>query len=294
MAAPDSAGTATPVFSSDFADQTRSRLRSLLGPTWERIEREDDPSQRARDRHLLAVLDENAVTFRAEFEAGRMPGHMPDFLALYVIVEILTRTREDPVFREVMPGLADRASFRHDMLNLGLADHIREHTDYTVRLPTRSRSQERIVDIILGADPGMDIETKSSEEFDGLLRHVSGSNAFQGIRNAWRRSYGGANPQLSADRASAILVGGVTVELGSLPTIVRVAGRWLERKGEAHPNCWGILAMTFLTYTRMPVGRNFGDGRPLEFTAHAGVQLAFAKNPYYTGSVQLVLTQPVW
>ena len=220
--------------------------------------------------------------------------HLPDFLALYAVVEIFGRFQDDEIFREVRPGLADRASFRHDMLTLGLANHFRLHTPYQVRLPSRSPTGERTPDLVIGDEPGLDVETKSSDQFDGPRRHVSDSNAFRGIQHAWRRAYGGQNPQLGDSRPSAILIGGVTMELECLTSIARVAHRWLERKGAAHPNCWGILAMTFLTYSRIPVDRAVGDGAPLTVDARAGVHLGAAVNSYYTGPVRLVLSEPEW
>ncbi len=281
-------------FSPEFADEVRDRLRRLLGPTWDRIQHEDDPGRPERDRHMLAVLDQHASEFKREFEAATFPGHMPDFMALFVITEILRRMQEEEVFHEVISGLADRGSFRHDMLTLGLADHLREHTKYPIRLPVRDPTGSRIVDLVVGAGPEMDVETKSSDEFDGPRRHVSDSNAFRGIRNAWRRAFGGETPQLTETRPSAILVGGVTVELACLPSIARVAKRWLERKGADHPNCWGILVLTYLSYSRMPTGRTYGDGKPLTVDARAGIHLDFAMNPSYTGPVQLVFTPAKW
>jgi hypothetical protein len=289
-----SAQSNPPTFTPEFADETRARLRALLGPTWGRIVSEDVPSRPARDRHLLAVLDEKTDAFRADFLAARMPGHLPDFLTLYVIVEVLTRMSRDDVFGEVISGLADRSSFRHDMLTLGLADHLRRLTAYQVSLPPRSPIGERTVDIVLGSNPEMYIETKSSDEFDGPNRHVSSTNAFRGIRNAWRRAYGGVTPQVSPVHPSALLVGGISVELASLPSVARSAEAWLRRRGAQQPNCWGILGMTFLTYSRLPPGRSFGDGGELSFDALAGVHLAYAKNPLYTGPVDIVFTSPAW
>lgn len=286
--------TNPPDFSPEFADEVRNRLRSFLGPTWERIQREDDSGLPERDRHLLAILDQRAGEFKQEFRAAKFPGHMPDFMALFVITEIFQRMQDEEVFPQVIAGLANRGSFRHDMLTFGLADHFREHTEYPVRLPARGSKGARIVDLVVGAGPEMDVETKSSDEFDGPRRHVSDSNAFRGIQRAWRRAFGGETPQLTDARPSAILVGGVTVELASLPSIARVARRWLERKGQDHRNCWGILVLTYLTYSRMPAGRAFGDGKPLTVDARAGVHLAFAKNPHYDGAVDIVFTPPEW
>jgi hypothetical protein len=283
-----------PRFTPELADEIRARLRAILGSTWNRIAAEDDPSRPERHRHLLAVIDEHADRFRGEFASGRFPRHLPDFMALYLVVNVLGRASSDPAFRELLPGLVDRREFRHHMLTLGLADHLRMYTSYMVRLPTRDQSGRRIVDLVVGTGPTLNIEAKSSDEFDGPRRHVSSTNAYRGIRNAWRSAYGGVDPRLPDDSPGAVLVGGVTVEVASLPQTARTARAWLERRGSAHPQCWGILAMTFLTVSRLPPGRRFGDGAPLTANVLASPLLSGTPNPHYRGELQLVLTPPVW
>lgn len=286
-----------PVFSPELAEATRQRLRELLGSTWERIQAEDEPLRLAgrpdRERHLLAILDQRAEEFAQEYRELRLPGHLGDFLAYRAAVEIFDRSHRDEIFREVVPTLANRGDFRHAMLTLGLADHVRSYTKYPVRLPIRNPAGGRVVDLIIGEGATIEIETKSSNKFDGPLRHVRYTDAFNGIRIAWNRALGGENPQLTGVRPNALLVGGVTVEVASLPTIVRAAKNWLERKGADHPNFWGILVLTYQATTVLPAGRSFGDGQPLTFNSYAGVQLRAAQNRYYTGSAQIILTPSV-
>jgi hypothetical protein len=283
-----------PNFTPELIHQTQEELRTVLGTVWERIKAQDDSSRPDRDRHLLPVVYERAARFEADFAAGRYPGHLPDFMALYLIVSVLRRTSHEPAFRESLPGLADRGEFRHFMLTMGLADHLRLYTSHPVRLPARDPLGGRIVDVIIDGTPGLNVETKSSEQFDGPMRHVNGSNAYKGIRTAWRSAYGGENPQLPRNLPGAILVGGVTVELASMRAIYQRAEQWLRRRGRDQPLCWGILAMTYITLTRTPAGRHVGDGAPLPVRALASPFLQGIPNPHYTGGVRLVFQPPVW
>ena len=284
----------TPSFSPELLEATRQRLRTLLGPAWRRVESDDDPTRPDGERHLLAVVDQHAAGFSEDFRAARFPGSLPDFMALYLVVSILERMQGDPVLEEVRPRIHEPTAFRHDVLALGLADHLRLLTPYPVRLPTRSPGGERIVDLVVGDDPELDIEVKTPEEFSGPRRHVSPTDAFKGIKKAWRSAYGGANPQVRGDRLSALLVGGLTIEVATISTIVQRARSWLARVGMSRPYCWGILAMTFVSVSRIPAGRRVGDGLPVTVRAIGSVFLAAAKNPHYRGSLDLVLTPPQW
>ena len=285
-------------FSPEFAEDTRSRLRKLLGKTWLRIEAEDEAvggsTAPDRQRHPLAILYRRSEDFVQQFKENKFPGYFADFLALCAVVEILTRSANEGIFPEVTAGFADRSSFRHDMVTLGLADHIRTHTKYPVRLPTRGSRNERVVDLIMGESPAIEVETKSSEEFDGPQRHVTETDAGRAIRRAYRAALGGENPQLTGAAPTALLIGGISVHVASLPTIARVARRWLERKGGEHPNFWGILVLTFAAHARIPRGRTIGDGNPLTIDTSAGVQLAGAMNPHYNGPIEIRFTEAVW
>jgi hypothetical protein len=287
-------GGQVPEYSPELLRETRERLRSVLGEVWNRIEAADNASLPGRERHLLTVLDRHAARFEDDFTAHRFPGHLPDLMALTLVVNILERSASDPVFSEILPGLADRGEFRHHMLTLGLADHLRRYTSYPVRLPTRSCSGARIVDLVIETVPEIYVETKGSREFDGPLRSVSPTNAFKGIKQAWRRAFGGDHPQVPDDVTSALLVGGVTVEVSSMGNIQRRARDWLSRRGADHRLCWGILAMTFLTVSRIPPGRRIGDGAPITVNAIASPLLIGIHNPHYRGTIQLVLTPPQW
>lgn len=291
---PPPPGATTETFTPGLIDDTRRDLRLLLGGAWSRIVAADDPTLRDGERHLLAVIDQHSAGFTEDYRLARLPGNLPDFMALYLIVSLLRRMQGEEILREVLPSIHERRSFRHDMLTLGIADHFRLQTPYPVRMPPPNREGLRTVDLIVGATPEFDIETKSADEFDGPRCQVSEGGARQGIRKAWRRAYAGDDPQVRPDRPSALLVGGVTVEVASMPNIFRVAEGWLEARGGEQPNCWGILAMTFITISRLPPGRRFGDGAPMVVNALASPILVGAKNPHYTGPVQLVLTPPNW
>ena len=173
------------------------------------------------------------------------------------------------------------------MLMLGFADHLRMNSGLPVRLLERSPTGERTTDLAFGSHGEFFVETKSTDEFDGPRRHVTGTTALRGIRRAWERAFGGPKPQVGDAIPSAILIGGVAVQLSCMPGIARAAANFLKRKGRDHRKCWGILAMTFAAYSRLPPGRRFGDGGSMSFDSIAGVQISPARNPWYVGPPEL-------
>lgn len=279
-------------FSPELVELTRNQLKALLGATWDRIRREDNPLLPDADRHLLALLDQNAMAFRQEYADGRVPGHWADFVAYFTVVQTLERARNEQIFPEVVSGLASRPSFRHDIVTLGLGQHLRRYTAYPVRFVPRSVVGERTVDLILGDSPSMNIEAKSPVEFEGPVHTVSFGAAAKAVRKAWGSAFGGPRPQVPDDSPSAILVGGVTLQAASLPTIAKAATAWLTHHGPDHPNCWGFLALTFVAYSQLPAGRTWGDGMPMTVDSWTTPELVWAANPGYVGPVKLNFFRP--
>ncbi len=282
-------------FSSALSEATHQELGDLLGPVWSAINSRDLRGRRASPpnprRHLLAVLYEHADTFAQQFP-GVWPGFLPDYLAFHGLVSVLSRARAEPSFPELVTLLERPEGFRHTMVMLGFADHIRRHTQLPVRLPASGPAGQRVVDLLLGPEDGshFQVETKTPAEFDGPLAPVTPANARGAIRRAWAKAVGGRRPQLPAERPGVLLLGGVTLKLESLPIIAQAATDWLSRRGEGHPNLWGIVVLTYWSYSVIPAGRRVGDGMPLTVNSHMGVQLRVAENPHYTGIPRIRLS----
>ncbi len=274
--------------------RTQQRIRTVLGPTWTRILDADVRGQSARPRnprrHLLAAIYENAGRFNLEEVANQYPGRLPDFLALVAMANILERSRDFPVFNELVSSMVPQEGFRHHMLTLGLADHLRTHTPYPVDLPVPEGHGRRTVDLRLGHPSGavLEVETATSDEFDGPRRRVTSSNARGAIARAWRRKVSGTSAQLGTQGPGLLLLGGLTLEVSSLQVVREAAAEWLARKGQSHPTIMGIAALTYWTYT---LGEpRFPSAVPLTIHARGGVQIAAAENPYYTGPIRIVWT----
>ncbi|MGP8110095.1 MAG: hypothetical protein ACLQD9_05230 [Thermoplasmata archaeon] len=287
-------------FDPGMPGRVRARIRTALGPRWDRIEEADRRGRQARppnpNRHLLAAIYENAGQFSLEEVAARYPGRLPDLLALTAVANILERSRDFEVLPELIASMVSSKDFRHHMLTLGLADHLRTHTPYTVRLPSPSANGQRIVDLVIAHEGGltMEVETKTSDEFDGPRREVTPSNARGAISRAWRKAVSGERSQLGRTSPGLLLLGGVTLKVESLDVIQRAAGGWLRSHGRTHPNIWGIAVLTYWAYTLGPPPQVTPPGEIVEVNARAGIQLRAAENPSYTGPIRLVLTPYVW
>jgi hypothetical protein len=287
-----------PLYSDELNRATRARLREQLGQAWSRIEDEDGRRRTARppnrDRHLLAVLDEHAGLWAGEYPTI-YPGHMPDFLALYGVVSILETFRSLDIFPDFQGRAADPLQFRHDMVEFGFAHHLVTYTPYRVQLLRSSRiAGQRVFDLLFGPNDGptLAVEVKTPREFDGPRRALTPANVRGAISRVWKGAVSGRDPQLPGHRPGLLLLGGVTLQLESLPVFARVAEEWLTIKGRNHPNLWGIVGLTFWSYTRVPEGRRVGDGAEVEVSSHMGVRLAAAENPHYTGGPRIVFTPP--
>jgi hypothetical protein len=282
-------------FDPELPDRVRTRIRSELGRTWERIAAADRRGQEARppnpSRHLLAVIDESVGQFSLDEVAARYPGRLPDLLALTAMANILEQSHDFEVLPELVSSMASPKDFRHHMLTLGLADHLRTYTPYTVRLPIRAPDGGRIVDLLL-SDGGkiMEIETKTSDEFDGARRQVTPSKARGAISRAWAKAIGGPRAQLGRNGPGMLLLGGVTLQVESLDVIRDVAAEWLATHGPSHPDVWGIAVLTYWTYTLGSPAAELASGRAVEIHARGGVQLRAAENPFYRGPIRIALT----
>ena len=282
-------------FDPGFPDRVRSRIRVALGATWDRIEAADRRGQQATPpnprRHVLAAIYENAGRFNLGEVRAQYPGRMPDLIALTAMANVLDRSREFGALPEMVASMAAPGDFRHHMLTLGLADHLRAYTPYDVQLPFRPESGQRIVDLLLHHTDGhtMDIETKSSDEFEGPRRGVTYSNARGAISRAWKKKVSGERAQLGRRNPGTLLLGGVTLQVESLDVIRSAAEDWLSTHGRSHRNIWGIAALTYWTYTLGPTPV-FDTGEPVEIHARGGVQLRAAENPFYEGNVRIILT----
>jgi hypothetical protein len=283
-------------FDPGLPDRTRSRIREYLGPTWNRIEAANLRGLQATppnpNRHVLAVMYENVGRFSLQEVAAQYPGRLPDLLGLTTIANILERSQDFDVLPELVPSMVSGRDFRHHMITLGFADHLRSYTPYGVHLPIASRSGERTIDLVLTHLDGttMEVETKTSDEFDGPRREVSPSNAKGAISRAWRKAVTGNNAQLGRSGAGLLLLGGVTLKVESLEVIRQSAEEWLAQRGRSHPNIWGIAALTYWTYTLGRTPRDAAPGESVEVHARGGVQLRAAENPFYSGRLRMVLT----
>jgi hypothetical protein len=289
------AGNSTEDFDPGFPDRVRERIRAALGSTWDRIEAADRRGQQASPpnprRHVLAAIYENSGRFDLAEVVAQYPGRMPDLIALTAMANVLDRSREFAALPEMVASMAAPEDFRHHMLTLGLADLLRACTPYGVRLPFRPESGHRIVDLLLDHPNGqtMEIETKTNDEFEGPRREVSYSNARGAISRAWKKKVSGVRAQLGRHNPGTLLLGGVTLKVESLDVIRSAAKDWLSTHGRSHRNIWGIAVLTYWTYTLGPAPV-FGTGEPVEIHARGGVQLRAAENPFYEGTVRIVLT----
>lgn len=283
-------------FDPSFPGRVQERVRRLLGTTWDEILAADVRARQARPpnpkRHILALLDENASRFSLEEVAASYPGRLPDLLALTAIANILERSRSFDAFEGMAASMVSPKDFRHHMLTLGLADHIRTHTPYQVRIPVGQESGQRIVDLVISHPDGqeMEVETQTRDEFDGPRQEVTPANALGAISRAWKKKVSGDRAQLGRLGPGLLLLGGLTLKVESLSVIQRMAERWLALRGRGHPTIWGIAALTYWTYTLGPPPRPSPEGRPAEVHARAGVQLRAAENPYYTGHLRIALS----
>jgi hypothetical protein len=268
-------------------------LDELMGDTWTRIQASDRRGREARPanprRHLLAILSDHANEYSEQFVRGIWPGNAPDYLAFHGVVSILDRCRLNPLFPECIAQMVSFAGFRHNMTVIGFADHITRHTNYPIRLVSGRERGERVVDLILGEGPdgSIQMETKTPQEFDGPIRALTPQNVRGAISRAWAKAVSGPRPQLPTDRPGALLLGGLTMRVETLPVFETTALEWLRSHGAGHPNLWGIIAQTFWTYSITPPGRTIGDGAPMTIDGRMGVRLRMVRNPSYAGSVQL-------
>jgi hypothetical protein len=281
-------------FDPGLPDRVRARIRAALGPTWERIVAADLRGQQATPpnphRHLLAVIHESVGLFNLEEVAARYPGRLPDLLALTAMANIIDRSRDFEALAELVPAMISPKGFRHHMLTLGLADHLRTYTPYTVRLPIRAPDGGPIVDLLLShSGQTMEIETKTSDEFDGPRREVSPSNARGAISRAWGKAVSGPRAQLGRNGPGLLLLGGITLQVESLDVIRDAASDWLSAHGRSHPNVWGIAVLTYWTYTLGSPAQELPSVHGIEIHARGGVQLRAAENPFYRGPIRLVL-----
>jgi hypothetical protein len=283
-------------FTPEFPGQTQARIRAILGPVWERIDSEDRRGREATPpnptRHPLAAMYESAGQFNLDEVARQYPGRLGDLLGLAAIANILERSRDFEAFPGLVSAMASPKDFRHHMLTLGLADHFRAYTPYRVLLPSPRGLGDRMVDLLIihEDETEMEVETKTRNELDGPRREVTMASALGAVSRAWRKAVSGDRAQLGRAKPGLLLIGGVSLKLESLDTIQRASEEWLSRRGPTHPNVWGIAAISYWTYTLNPPGRVQPEAGAREVHGRAGVQLRFAKNPHYTGHIEIIPT----
>lgn len=278
-------------FTPDVVQEGVSSLVEMLGPTYLRIRDQDQRGQTARppnpERHLLAVIVENAQRFADEFSRGMArPLGLGELLALEAILGVLGRARSDPFFKELVPQLETDEGFRHHMVMLGMWDHVsRRATDKRIRLQS-TRTPGRQVDLVLGDEinPKFHIEVKAPKEFEGSQSKITRTEATTAIERGWKHTFHRAGPQVPPDRPSLLLIGGLTLRLESLAVVQSAARNWLSRHGQSRPNLWGIAALTYFSHITLPPGRRLDDGAPIEVKGRGGVHLAFAASPHYVGA----------
>ena len=286
-------------YSPEFVPTLLGQLRSLLGPTWERIRLRDERGQRARPqnptRHPLAVLVEHAYLAAGNISRAEYPGNVPDLLALTAVVEILAGARERDAFPEIVTQLATREGYRHDMLVLGMVDLLRRYTSYDVRVFQSGVGGTRVVDFDFGESGGtrLAVETKGPREFDGPTRAVTPEESDQAIARIWSKATGGRTPQLRPDRPGVILTGGVTLRLESLPVIRDAAARWLQTHGRRHPAVHAIAIMTFIAVSVMNPPEITPDGPRTLIQGFGRTRFEWAFNPFYNGPVRVALAPEV-
>ena len=272
-----------------------SRLQKVMGEPFNDVLRLDirrrTHHSRTGPRHLLPELLESSLVAVRELEGGQESTHLGDIVTLHALASTFERMVDDPGFPLMRPGLKDPLRFRHDVVTLGFVDHLRRSTPYTVGLPTNSHAHRRSYDFDLTNDSGsrVEFETKAPEELEGPTKSVSEEGARWAVEKSWRKAVG-RNKQLKGDSSGALLLGGVTMQLQSLLTIQRAALDFLEKRGGAHHNFWGIVVFTMavLRDKHGDVGVGLSLGSSLELKSW--VQTAMARNPHYSGPVEIVPT----
>jgi hypothetical protein len=275
--------------SSAVVATARNRLRSQLGPVWGEIERRDRNAKLAnptQPRHLLAVLDERAGICERDLAEGHRSRVIPDTLGLMTVVTVLERSASDPRISALLPDLVTQEGFRHNILTLGFADLARR-AGRSISIPLQSAKGVRMYDLDLG-DPGnsgIAVETKTSDEFDGFVRVPTVEECENAVRRAWEKDR--KLRQLPRTRAGLILLGGVTLGVRGVPTIVHVAEHFLWKVGQRRPRLVGIAIMTFWTATTDYREEVAGNSVRVSGSLHGSVYLELAANPHYSGKIPL-------
>lgn len=275
-------------------------IHEILGPTWERIleadKRGKNASPRKENRHLLAVLADQAQTCLEELGTHRGFAYLPESVALRGIVHLLEDWRREPGLLGLLPAFEDGNAFRHGMVALAYAENARQK-GWIVRWAPATDSGS-VADLYL-EDPrsreAMIIEVKSPDPFGGLLQPVSPEMARKGVERAWNSALRGARRQLPPDRESILVTGGPSLPFESLGVIRTAAAALLDSRsgnqssrksrGESRPLLHSIGVLTTWTVRSGPPLEQVGNR--LQGTANIGYQMGckYALNPHYHGKL---------
>jgi hypothetical protein len=254
---------------------------------WNRIELRDQKAKAAsppQSRHLLALMDERAGICEKEVEAGHQSVLIPDTLGLLTVVDVLERSAADPRVSSLVPDLVTQEGFRHNILTLGFADLARR-AGFPISIPALPAKGARMYDLDLGSsvEVGIAVETKTSDEFDGPVRVPAVEQSERAVKRAWEKDR--KLRQLPRTRPALLLLGGVTLGVRGIPSIVHVAERLLWKVGWRRPRLVGMAVMTFWTATTDYREEAVGETIRVTGSLHGSVYLDLAANPHYPGAI---------
>ena len=281
--------------------QALSALDQLPGLAWSRIREADRRGQNANprneNRHLLALLAEQAEVCIDELQAHRGFAYLPQSVALRGIVHLLKDWRRDPSLADSISSFENAAAFRHGMVALAYAENARQNGWMVRWAPLtglRNPPDLYLVDPRNGEI--ITVEVKSPEPFGGLLQPVSPAMARKGVEQAWDSALQGRRRQLPQDKESILVTGGPSLPFESLDVIRTAAKELLEARGgnrlsplsrgASRPYLHSIAVLTTWTARSGPPLQQVGTRLQGSATIRFAVGCKYALNRSYAGRLR--------
>lgn len=229
-------------------DGERSWLMSTLGEAWSKLSREDVRARNAKPavtRHLLAVLVEAAEATAGELRRGVPAPNLVNAMALTSVTAVLRRWVNEPEVKKLLPSLAEKKDFRHNLVTWGFADFLRA-AGVEVRFPRSGPTKTFDLEFRERTGPWIQVETKAPEAFEGPQADPGSDQCLRAVEKAYDQAWDG---QLSDLFPSLVLTGGVALKMRAVARALHSAERFLHDKSLArpgkHPNFLGIVVMCY-------------------------------------------------
>jgi len=268
-------------------------LEKLLGDVFTSIERKDRNARLSKpfhQRHRLPVL----LEIVRKWEQGIKDLPIPPLNALaelIVTLQLFERCLTDPLWPKLVTGLKNPTDYAHTVVLLGLTSHMREAgKDITLQPPANTgRSCDLRVLVTSMPHTGFNLEVKVPSELLWPIQPLPPAKALKQTKHLFRSAGTNEKGQLPPPVTGILVVGGLSFDQRTRDMLQSAGERHLLNPPGDYSHIAGVLY--FWLGHQLTVSPSVIDGDRLRLRSYLDTlaQIAFVRNPHYSGPLNLEL-----